>query len=66
MSKKIVKWLILNSTRRRFDYVNIVQGLLDAMVAVGYVEDDSAEYVIPVFEPYEIDHDNPRTEVVVI
>ncbi len=51
------------STRQPFDYTNIIQNLCDAMVRMEYLTDDSANYLLPVFEPYEVDKDNPRTEV---
>lgn len=52
---------IYRQTKRRFDYVNIIQGLLDAMTKSGLIEDDNADILIPVFEPYEVDKNNPRT-----
>ena len=52
---------IYRQTKRRFDYVNIVQGILDSLVKSGLLEDDNADILIPVFEPYEIDKNNPRT-----
>ena len=56
-----IHFKIYRQTRRRFDYVNIVQGLLDAMTKSGLIEDDNADVLIPVFEPYEVDSKNPRT-----
>ena len=52
---------IYRKTKRRFDYVNIVQGILDSLVKSGLLEDDNADILIPVFEPYEVDKNNPRT-----
>jgi Holliday junction resolvase RusA-like endonuclease len=51
---------IYRATAQRFDYVNIVQGLFDAMVKAGYFPDDNADYLIPRFLPYEVDKSNPR------
>lgn len=51
-------------SRRRFDYVNIAQGVLDAMVKAGYIPDDSADYVIPAFMPYQICK-NPGCDIAV-
>lgn len=56
-----IHFKIYRQTRRRFDYVNIVQGLLDAMTKSGLIEDDNADILIPVFEPYEVDSKNPHT-----
>jgi hypothetical protein len=35
-------------------------------VKAGYLPDDSAEYIIPVFEQYEVDKDNPRTVIRIV
>ena len=50
-------------TKARFDYVNIVQGLLDAMVKCGWIPDDNANIVLPVFYPYDVDKNNPRVDI---
>ena len=54
---------IYRKTHRRFDYVNIIQGLQDLMVKCGWLADDNADEIIPVFEPYEVDHKNPRVVI---
>lgn len=51
---------IYRKTKRQFDYNNIIQGLQDMMVEAGYLPDDNANYLIPHFEPYEVDPKNPR------
>lgn len=53
---------IYRKTRARFDYNNITQGLFDMLVKARYLADDSADYLIPVYEPYEIDKERPRVE----
>ena len=55
-----ISFKIYRKTRRRFDYVNIIQGLADEMVRTGWLTDDCADEFIPVFEPYEVDKNNPR------
>lgn len=54
---------IYRKDRIRFDYVNIIQLLLDCMVKVGIFEDDNANFLIPAFYPYEIDKNRPRVEI---
>lgn len=56
---------IYRKTNRVFDYVNIVQNLFDCIVKEGLLPDDSAKYLIPVFEPYKVDKNNPRTEITI-
>jgi len=51
------------ATHRRFDYVNLAQGVLDAMVKAGYLPDDDAKHVIPAFVPYVVAKDNPGCDV---
>ena len=46
-------------TKARFDYINMAQGLCDAMVEANLIPDDSADYLIPVFVPYTVDKHNP-------
>lgn len=57
---------IYRKTHRRFDYLNIVQGLQDLMVKCGWISDDNADELIPYFKPYEVDKNNPRVEMEVI
>lgn len=54
---------IYRKTHRRFDYVNIIQLLSDCMTQAGIWEDDCADIMIPCFEPYEVDKNNPRVEI---
>lgn len=52
---------IYRKSERKFDYNNITQGLLDAMVKAGLLIDDNMKCVIPYYEPYSVDRKNPRT-----
>lgn len=58
-----IEFKIYRKTKRKFDYVNIIQGLLDCMTECGWIDDDNADEVIPVFIPYEVDPKNPRVEI---
>lgn len=51
----IIIFLFRRATKRKFDYVNMAQGILDAMVKSAYILDDCADYVIPFFLPYVVD-----------
>jgi len=59
----VMTFMIYRKTKRRFDYINIVQNVLDCMVKVGILPDDDANHVIPAFEPYDVDKDDPRVEI---
>jgi hypothetical protein len=54
---------IYRQTKAKFDYINIAQQLFDSMVKACYLPDDSMEYLIPVFNPYQVDKENPRCEI---
>jgi Holliday junction resolvase RusA-like endonuclease len=56
---------IYRATHRTFDYINLIQNLFDCLVKEGLLLDDSAKYVIPVFEQYRVDKTNPRTEIII-
>lgn len=58
-----IAFKIYRKTRRRFDYVNIIQSLLDLMVKYNWIIDDNADEILPVFREYEVDKDNPRVEI---
>lgn len=61
-----VSFKIYRQTKQRFDYVNLVQSICDLMIKAGYLPDDSADYFIPVFSPYEVDKKNPRVEIRIV
>lgn len=51
---------IYRKTKRKFDYVNIVQNLFDCMQASGWLPDDDADHLIPIFDGYDVDDECPR------
>lgn len=48
-----ISFKFIRDSKRRFDYVNALQCPLDLMVKYGWIEDDNADCIIPVIEPYE-------------
>jgi len=52
-------------SKRRWDYNNISQAILDCLVETGIIIDDDAEHCIPVFIGYEIDKERPRCEIII-
>jgi len=45
----------IRDSKRRFDYINACQIVADLMVKYGWVEDDSADFFVPVFLGYHTD-----------
>ena len=54
-----VYFKFIRDSRRRFDYVNPLQTVLDLMVKYNWIEDDNADIIIPVFIEYEYNKVNP-------
>jgi len=61
-----VSFKFIRGTRHKFDYVNPLQTVLDLMVTYGWIPDDNADEILPVFEPYEYNKDNPGVVIKVL
>lgn len=57
---------IFRRTNGIFDYINITQSLQDMMTKAGYIPDDNARFLLPVFDEFQIDPSNPRTILTII
>lgn len=53
-------------SKHQFDYVNPTQTILDLMKKFGWIEDDNADIIIPVFKPYVYDKENPGVYITII
>lgn len=49
----------VRNSKHKFDYINPCQTIMDEMVKYGWIEDDNADIVIPVFMPYKYDKEHP-------
>ncbi len=58
-----VGFFFIRDSKRRFDYVNIVQVIADLMVKYGWIEDDNADFFVPVFLGYKVDKEHPGVEI---
>jgi Holliday junction resolvase RusA-like endonuclease len=54
-----VSFKFIRKSRHKFDYVNPLQTVLDLMVKYLWIEDDNADEIIPSFEPYEYNKEEP-------
>jgi hypothetical protein len=61
-----LKLRFVRGTKHLFDYLNPAQTIQDEMVKHGWLEDDNASIVIPVFESYSYDKNNPGVYVDII
>jgi len=58
-----IEFTFVRDSQRRFDYCNACQTIEDLMVSNKWIEDDSADYIIPVFGIYEYDKQNPGVKI---
>jgi Holliday junction resolvase RusA-like endonuclease len=61
-----VSFKFIRKSKHRFDYVNPLQTVQDFMVDAGWLDDDNADELLPVFEPYEYDKENPGVVIKLI
>jgi len=61
-----VSFTFVRNSKHKFDYVNPLQTVLDLMVKYEWLEDDNADVIIPVFEIYKYDKENPGVEIRVL
>lgn len=61
-----VSFTFIRGTKHKFDYVNPLQTILDLMVKHGWIEDDNADEIIPVFETYSYDKVKPGVKIKLI
>jgi len=54
-----IGFTFIRGSRHKFDYINPAQTVQDDMVKHGWIEDDNADFIIPVFERYTYDKKNP-------
>jgi len=54
-----VYFTFVRKSKHKFDYINPAQAVQDEMVKYGYIPDDNADEIIPVFKPYTYDKKKP-------
>ena len=54
-----VTFKFIRGSKHKFDYLNPCQTTQDDMVKHEWLIDDNCVYIVPHFDPYEYDKDNP-------
>lgn len=52
-----VVFCFCRGSKHKFDYINPAQTVQDQMVKYGWLDDDNADNLIPIFHPYTYDKD---------
>ena len=58
-----VHFYFFRDSRRKFDYINPAQTVQDQMVRYEWIPDDNMTEIIPVFDGFEVDRDNPGIRI---
>jgi|TARA_R110002012_G_scaffold187467_1_gene354441 hypothetical protein len=61
-----ISFKFFRGSRHKFDYINPAQTVQDDMVKHGWIEDDNMTFIIPSFEEYEYNKENPGVEIKII
>jgi len=61
-----IRFTFIRGSRHKFDYLNPAQTVQDDMVKAGWIEDDNAEFMIPAFDQYEYNKENPGVYIEII
>ena len=59
----VVSFKFIRGSRHKFDYINPAQTVQDLMVKNEWIEDDNANFIIPRFEEFIYDKENPGVEI---
>lgn len=62
----IIKFTFIRSTKHKFDYINPTQTVQDDMVNYKWIQDDNVDFILPSFEEYQYDKNNPGVIIEII
>lgn len=63
MKPAVIWFTFYRGSRRKFDYINALQGVADAMVKAGLIDDDNADEFLPMFSQYRYCKENPGVAI---
>lgn len=58
-----VSFYFIRDSRRKFDFINPAQTVQDQMVRYEWIPDDNMTEIVPIFEGYEVDKENPGVHI---
>ena len=61
-----ITFKFVRKSRHKFDYINPAQTVQDQMVKFGWITDDNADEMIPIFLKFEYNKDNPGVYINVL
>jgi len=61
-----ISFKFVRKSKHKFDYINPAQTIQDEMVKYGWITDDNADVMMPIFLEYEYDKENPGVYINVL
>jgi hypothetical protein len=61
-----VTFKFVRKSKHKFDYINPAQTIQDEMTKYGWITDDNADEIVPIFLEYEYDKENPGVYINVL
>ena len=61
-----ITFKFVRKSRHKFDYINPAQTIQDQMVKFGWITDDNADEMIPIFLKFEYNKDKPGVYINVL
>jgi|TARA_R110000737_G_scaffold332023_1_gene348714 hypothetical protein len=61
-----ISFKFVRKSKHKFDYINPAQTIQDEMTKYGWIDDDNADEIIPIFLEYEYSKDNPGVYINVL
>ena len=61
-----IEFTFIRGSKRKFDYINPAQTVQDIMVEHEWIEDDDCNNIIPAFQPYQYDKEQPGVIIKII
>lgn len=63
VSPVTILYFFYRSSKRKFDYSNVIESIQDLLVDIGLLSDDNADMLKSIPVGHEVDRQNPRAEI---
>jgi len=61
-----ISFKFVRKSKHKFDYINPAQTIQDQMVKYGWIDDDNADEMLPIFVKFEYNKENPGVYINVL
>ena len=61
-----ISFKFVRKSKHKFDYINPAQTIQDQMVKYGWIDDDNADEMLPIFVKFEYSKEEPGVYIYVL